>query len=369
VDSMQAPALCMPDKSTMSKSVRRQLGLPKQLKLRKPVLGVVRLDYNYPPAVGDIDSPLSYEYEVAYRVVPGLTFEMAQAGTLTPEVGRQLCEAVRYLVEEVEVGAITGDCGFMFNFQPLVRQLHTSRQVPIGLSSLCMLPILMATLRSDAVVMVVTASGSSLDGMKHLIARECGLHLDEERFLIVGAESVPGFEAVAAGEKVDVERVTPGMVALVKDVLRKNPKVAGILLECTQLPPYAAPIRKATQLPVIDSVTTANFMMEGCLPPDQHLDIMGDWILPGQKHKPYTFGDELSPELREKCKFYKPAPRVVSNSAPSASSSAGAKPAVAAAATTAPTSQSIDQMMELINHIQDPAKKREMMMALLSGSG
>eukprot|EP00392_Amoebophrya_sp_AT5.2_P011285 g11360.t1 len=94
--------------------------------------------------------------------------------------------------------------------------------------------------------------------MKHLIARECGLHLDEERFLIVGAESVPGFEAVAAGEKVDVERVTPGMVAL----------VAGILLECTQLPPYAAPIRKATQLPVIDSVTTANFMMEGCLPPD-----------------------------------------------------------------------------------------------------
>ena len=36
-------------------------------------LGVIRLDYNYPPAPGDIDHPGSYDYDVYYRVVPGLT--------------------------------------------------------------------------------------------------------------------------------------------------------------------------------------------------------------------------------------------------------------------------------------------------------
>ncbi len=39
-------------------------------------LGIIRLDYNYPPAPGDIDHPDSYAYDVHFRVVPGFTFEM-----------------------------------------------------------------------------------------------------------------------------------------------------------------------------------------------------------------------------------------------------------------------------------------------------
>merc|ERR1719440_1524209 len=46
-------------------------------------LGVIRLDYDYPPAPGDIDCPQSFGYDVFYRVVPGLTFEMCQSGTTT----------------------------------------------------------------------------------------------------------------------------------------------------------------------------------------------------------------------------------------------------------------------------------------------
>lgn len=39
-------------------------------------LGIIRLDYDYPAQAGDIDSPDSFDYDVFYRVVPGLTFEM-----------------------------------------------------------------------------------------------------------------------------------------------------------------------------------------------------------------------------------------------------------------------------------------------------
>ena len=49
-------------------------------------LGVIRLDYDYPPAPGDIDHPGSFGYDVFYRVVPGLTFEICQKGVMPPEI-------------------------------------------------------------------------------------------------------------------------------------------------------------------------------------------------------------------------------------------------------------------------------------------
>ena len=100
-------------------------------------LGVIRLDYNYPPAPGDIDHPGSYDYDVFYRVVPGLTFEMCQNNAMTPEVTAEFTEAVRWLDQDKGVSGITGDCGFMMWFQGLARA--TSKKA-IFMSSLVHLP-------------------------------------------------------------------------------------------------------------------------------------------------------------------------------------------------------------------------------------
>ena len=75
-----------------------------------PALGVIRLDYNYPAAVGDIAHSGSFTYGVFYRVIPGLTFEMAQSGKMTSEVQRAFIAGVKYLVQEKKVCAITSDC-------------------------------------------------------------------------------------------------------------------------------------------------------------------------------------------------------------------------------------------------------------------
>ena len=56
----------------------------EQQKAEVPALGVIHLDYLYPPVPGDMDSKDSFAYPVYYRVVPGLTFEMCQTGQLTP---------------------------------------------------------------------------------------------------------------------------------------------------------------------------------------------------------------------------------------------------------------------------------------------
>merc|ERR1719487_1294719 len=99
-------------------------------------LGVIRLDYDYPPAPGDIDSPKSFSYDVFYRVVPGLTFTMCQSGKLTPRVEKEFCDGIDWLVAK-GVSGITGDCGFMMYMQQLARRNTT---IPVFMSSLAQLP-------------------------------------------------------------------------------------------------------------------------------------------------------------------------------------------------------------------------------------
>jgi len=258
-------------------------------------LGVVRLDYDYPPAPGDIDHPDSFAYDVYYRVVPGLTFAMCQSGKMTPAVQAEFLEAVEWL-DARGVSGITGDCGFMMYFQAMARQ-HTKK--PVFMSALSQLPAVTCAFSKDELMCIMTANGSTLKPMRPLIKDECGVDPEEKRYIIVGCEDVPGFEAVAAGEKVNVEKVTPGMVAKAKKVLRDNPGIRAFLLECTELPPYSDAIRQATGLPVFDSITCCDYFM-GAFTDNKRFGI-NDWQKDWdgeQAH--YKFGANLSKEDRSK---------------------------------------------------------------------
>jgi hypothetical protein len=222
-------------------------------------LGVIRLDYDYPPAPGDIDCPQSFGYDVFYRVVPGLTFTMCQSGKMTPEVEQKFKEAVDWLIAQ-GVSGITGDCGFMMYFQKLAR-MHCAK--PVFMSSLAQLPAVTCAFNQHELVCIFTANAKTLTPMRDLIKDECGVDPDERRFVIVGCETVPGFEAVAEGGKVNVQKVTPGIVQLANETLQKFPKIRAILLECTELPPYADALRSSTRLPVYDAITNCDFFITG----------------------------------------------------------------------------------------------------------
>ena len=102
----------------------------------QPKLGVIMLDYDYEPAIGDIDHPASFAYPVVYRKVPGLTFGLCQEGGHSAEIMEEFKDAVKYL-EAQGCAAITGDCGFMYWYQEAAR---TVTHKPMLLSSLCQLP-------------------------------------------------------------------------------------------------------------------------------------------------------------------------------------------------------------------------------------
>ena len=97
--------------------------------------------------------------------------------------------------------------------------------------------------------------------------------------ITIAAESLtpPHFIAVGADPSTPVEGITPGsplqrtllldlptldeadaqaqVLTAAERLLQRAPQLHALLLECTNLPPYAAALRRATGLPVHDIVT------------------------------------------------------------------------------------------------------------------
>jgi hypothetical protein len=256
---------------------------------QNPILGVIRLDYNYPPNDGDVDCPASYGYQILYRMVPGLTFEMAQAGEMTEDVKKDFQIAVKWLESHGACG-ITGDCGFMMAFQLLARDVAT---VPVFMSSMVQCPMVELAYDEFDKILIITANENSLEPQKKILLSHCGFDVEDDRFIIIGAQDVPGFDVIFKGGKVPVEVVTPGIVKMCKDTLNKIPSIRAIILECTELPPYADAIRQATGLPVWDAITNADFFISAFQ--DNPRFGLNEWQMPWDGMiQEYTLGENLT---------------------------------------------------------------------------
>jgi len=256
-----------------------------------PKLGILRLDYNYPPAAGDVDCPASYGYDLIYRTVPGFTFAMCQSGKMSPDVETGFIKALKWL-ESQGASAITGDCGFMMAFQPIAREIC---RVPVFMSSMVQCPMISVAFDKYDKILILTANSETLKPQKQTLLSNCGFDVDDDRFVIRGCQDIPGFDAVAKGEAVDVDYVTPGMVKMVKEIMKQYPTIRAINLECTELPAYADALRSETKCAVFDAITCADFFIASRKdnPRFGFNQWQCDWD--GQ-HDEYELGDNLSEE-------------------------------------------------------------------------
>ena len=86
--------------------------------------------------------------------------------------------------------------------------------------------------------------------------------LDGSRLVVEGLEEQPHFHRFAIQETgtLDTEKVAAEVVGAGRHLLARDETIKALLLECSLLPPYAAALQTAVQVPVFDYITMINFV-------------------------------------------------------------------------------------------------------------
>ena len=209
-------------------------------------LGVLMLETRFPRPVGDIGNPASFAHPVRYKIVRGASPERVvrerAAGLLQPFI-----DAARELIDE-GCTAITTSCGFLVLFQ---EELAAVLPVPVLTSSLLQLPAIETGLAPGQRAGVLTIDSASLT-MAHLSA--AGACIDTP---VEGTESGIEFTRRILGDEptLDTDRAQRDVVDAALRLIARHSEVAALVLECTNMPPYANAVRCATGLPVYDVLT------------------------------------------------------------------------------------------------------------------
>jgi hypothetical protein len=223
-------------------------------------LGILMLQARFPRIPGDMGNALTWPFPVLYKVVPGATPErvvLNGAEGLLPDFLAAAAELVDHGAE-----AITTNCGFLALFQ---KELAAHVRVPVAASSLIQVPWVQATLPPGRRVGVITVSAGSLTP-RHLEA--AGVPLDTP---IAGTESGREFFRVlikAEKNDMDVDLARQDILDAGRVLLARHADIGAIVLECTNMPPYANALREATGLPVFDICSLITWFHAGLRPRD-----------------------------------------------------------------------------------------------------
>ena len=215
-----------------------------------PLLGIAMLDTRFPRPPGDAGNPASWPVPTLLKVVEGAWPEkivrsatgLQAAGVLEAFVG-----AVREL-EERGATAITTSCGFLVLLQ---QELQAACRVPVVSSSLLQLPGL---LREEEQVGVLTISAQRL-GTEHLLAAGVPRNRLAD-VLVQGVEPRSEFARAILGNcaEMDLARAGADVLAAAHVLRARALALRTVVLECTNMPPYADRIRAATGWRVLSLV-------------------------------------------------------------------------------------------------------------------
>lgn len=159
-----------------------------------------------------------------------------------------------------KVLAVTGSTIATPMPQATIAQASANKCISARTSSLLQVPMVRRMLRPDRKVGVLTAHRQSLTPA-HLQA----VGVDPESVCILGMEGQPEFEAVileGLRHAMDLERLEAEVVAQAVALVNDRPEVGALVLECTDMPPFAHRIQQRTGLPVFDLSTLTNMVGE-----------------------------------------------------------------------------------------------------------
>lgn len=222
-------------------------------------LGILMLETRFPRILGDLGNAGTFPFPVQYRVVRGASPDKVVRQNPMDLVD-DFISAGKDLVASGCDG-LTTNCGFLALIQDRLAQ---EVGVPVATSSLMQIPMVQALLPSTKRVGVLTISEATLTPA-HLLAAGVG---DPAQVPIVGTAAGGEFTTRILGDhlEIDFERCRQDMVDAANRLMAEHRDIGAIVLECTNMTPYAADIRKITGLPVYSIYTLARWFHQSLEP-------------------------------------------------------------------------------------------------------
>lgn len=204
-------------------------------------IGIIAVHLIYPKMPGNVANATTYPFPVLYKEVD---FEIERLFEGDESIKDIIIDAAKEL-EHQGVRAIIGACGYFAHFQ---KEVADAVEVPVFLSSLCQLPLIKTSLSLRKSIAVLAASGDNIND--ELLAK---VGTDMDRLVIENIGSLESFSPIRWGKtELDNGRLTEELCETVLRLVRRRPDIGAILLECSDLPPYAKAIQTVTGLPVFD---------------------------------------------------------------------------------------------------------------------
>ena len=220
-------------------------------------VGILMLEARFPRIPGDMGNATTWDFPVHYKVVrgasPDLVVRRGAEGLLDAFI-----LAAQELVDE-GVDGITTNCGFLALFQ---QQIAAAVAVPVVTSSLMQVAMVNRILAAGKRAGILTINGSSLTQQ----------HLD--------AAAVPPGTPIGTTEggreftraildnelELNVTLARQDNIEAALAMQQSNADLGAIVLECTNMEPYAADIARATGLPVFSIQTLVSWFQRSLVP-------------------------------------------------------------------------------------------------------
>ena len=204
--------------------------------------GVLMLDTQFPRWPGDIGCRDGWPFELIYQKVNGMfpneivrSAEALQQHDVLP----LFLQAAQDLISQ-GAGGITTSCGFLVLLQ---NELQSRLSVPVRTSSLLLLPHLLA---ENATVGVLTIDELALDEVHFLAAGV--LPRDLSRLRVQGVSRAEEFASAIMENRLHMnfEAAQQSVISAAVLLQQKSPELRHVVLECTNMPPYAKAIEATT---------------------------------------------------------------------------------------------------------------------------
>lgn len=247
--STQQTAIAGPSYTRRSSNWRN---LPRHQATAGHSVGIICLPGVSALIPGNVQNASTFNFPVRYQVLHDLSF--AQIAKGDPSAIPAIELAARKLENE-GVRAIVGACGSLGHYQSAVANAVS---IPVFMSILTQVPFLLSALASDKKLIVVFATTESFTNE---IRHECGIN-DSDRIIPIGLMDCPAFaQLMQSGQMCDGDALLQEMIERIENKFDES--VSAFLLQCSDLPPFAAELQHYFGLPVFDMTGLIDWLHAG----------------------------------------------------------------------------------------------------------